>query len=286
MLLKNQERRDKQIQDDEERLGGQAERALQEQLDAEARLAQAQLERYEESERAADEQIAKNREAARSIIDLIDPTAQFVRQLEEVRRLVGEGFLTEQQGLEAEFAIQGMIDRVNGLGEAAKEADDVGRELGLTFSSAFEDAIVRGEKFRDVVKGLGQDIARILIRKTVTEPIAGGIADIFKKSGGGNILSAIGSSIGKLFGFASGGSFTVAGGGGTDSQLVAFRATPGERVTVETPAQQRGGGGTTVINQFVDISGEIRQQIANAMPTIIRAAVAQVADVRRRGVPV
>ncbi len=43
--------------------------------------------------------------------------------------------------------------------------------------------------------------------------------------------------------FASGGSFTVGGAGGTDSQMVGFKATPGERVTVETPGQQRARGG-------------------------------------------
>lgn len=41
--------------------------------------------------------------------------------------------------------------------------------------------------------------------------------------------------------FATGGSMTVGGAGGTDSKLVAFRATPGERVTVQTPEQQRKG---------------------------------------------
>jgi hypothetical protein len=38
-------------------------------------------------------------------------------------------------------------------------------------------------------------------------------------------------------GFAYGGEFTVGGVGGTDSQNVAFRATPGERVTINTPQQ-------------------------------------------------
>jgi len=63
-------------------------------------------------------------------------------------------------------------------------------------------------------------------------------------------------------GFASGGGFKVGGNGGTDSQLVGFKASPNERVTVETPAQQRyndrrtagraspqGAGGVTIINQ-------------------------------------
>jgi 23S rRNA pseudoU1915 N3-methylase RlmH len=51
-----------------------------------------------------------------------------------------------------------------------------------------------------------------------------------------------------LFGFARGGSFEVGGNGGTDSNLVAFRATKGERVTIQTPDQQRAGGGGNVIN--------------------------------------
>jgi hypothetical protein len=58
-------------------------------------------------------------------------------------------------------------------------------------------------------------------------------------------------------GYADGGSFMVGGTGGTDSQLVRFMASPDERVTVETPAQQRaarqanqarGGGGGHTIN--------------------------------------
>lgn len=47
-------------------------------------------------------------------------------------------------------------------------------------------------------------------------------------------------------GFMTGGSFTVPGNtGGSDSQMVAFRATPGERVSVATPAQVRKGDGST-----------------------------------------
>lgn len=42
-------------------------------------------------------------------------------------------------------------------------------------------------------------------------------------------------------GFATGGSFAVGGSGGVDSQMVSFRATPGERVAVSTPQQVRKG---------------------------------------------
>lgn len=40
-------------------------------------------------------------------------------------------------------------------------------------------------------------------------------------------------------GFRTGGSFVVGGSGGDDSQQVAFRATPGERVSINTPSQAR-----------------------------------------------
>jgi hypothetical protein len=42
----------------------------------------------------------------------------------------------------------------------------------MTFSSAFEDAIVGGKKLSDVLKGLHQDIIRIAVRKSITEPLA------------------------------------------------------------------------------------------------------------------
>ncbi len=78
----------------------------------------------------------------------------------------------------------------------------------------------------------------------------GWLGGVFGFGGGGSTASmaaAAGNSgalEGALLGaFASGGSFTVGGAGGTDSQTVGFKATPGERVTVETPGQQRSRGG-------------------------------------------
>lgn len=59
-------------------------------------------------------------------------------------------------------------------------------------------------------------------------------------------------------GFQNGGNFKVGGSGGTDSQLVQFRASPNETVSVKTPGQekvaqapapaQKEGGGVRIIN--------------------------------------
>lgn len=53
-------------------------------------------------------------------------------------------------------------------------------------------------------------------------------------------------------GFQHGGSFVVPGSGGPDSQLVAFRATPGERVDVSRRGE--GGGRPVQVNQTVNFS--------------------------------
>jgi hypothetical protein len=58
-------------------------------------------------------------------------------------------------------------------------------QLGLSFSSAFEDAILTGKSFSDVLKGLEQDIARIIIRSAVTAPLANAI--------GGGVQSLMGA---------------------------------------------------------------------------------------------
>jgi TP901 family phage tail tape measure protein len=49
--------------------------------------------------------------------------------------------------------------------------------------------------------------------------------------------------------FATGGGFTVGGSGGVDSQMVSFRASPGERVAVSTPTQVRKGDEANRKNQ-------------------------------------
>lgn len=67
-------------------------------------------------------------------------------------------------------------------------------------------------------------------------------------------------------GFMTGGSFTVPGAtGGPDSQMVAFRATPGERVSVATPAQVRKGdptGGGSAANAPAP---QVNQRIINVL---------------------
>lgn len=111
----------------------------------------------------------------------------------------------------AVFAAQDAFDAATQVSEAVKEADTFAKDLGLTFSSAFEDAIVSGNGLRDVLQGLEQDILRIVTRKLVTEPLGNALTDIIggfigggSGGGSGNFVTNI---LGSLFGgfFADGG---------------------------------------------------------------------------------
>lgn len=83
----------------------------------------------------------------------------------------------------------------------------------------------------------------------------GGFAGLFgglfggrTSAGGGGPFAGLAGQPG--FAFATGGSFLVGGPSGTDRTPVSFMASRGERVTVETPDQQRRGGVTVNVNNY------------------------------------
>lgn len=91
-----------------------------------------------------------------------------------------------------DIAMQILIQRYNELQDESadlKNATDhvnkSARQLGFTFSSAFEDAIISGRSLGDVLKGLLQDIQRIILRSQVTEPLGNAFSSWI---GGGNLF--------------------------------------------------------------------------------------------------
>ena len=161
---------------------------------------------------------------------------------------------------EGEGAVQSWIDKNN---MALKDQKDIAKELGLTFSSAFEDAVVGGKDLSKVLQGLAQDVARIFVRKMVTEPLAAGLGDFFKgmfgggKAGGGPVSAGMTYLIGERGPelFSPGASGTIipnhALGGGGANLTVNIIGAPSQ-----PQLQQRsdGNGGMTldVIFERVD----------------------------------
>jgi hypothetical protein len=161
---------------------------------------------------------------ARVLLESIDAQRKQKEDLEEIKQLT-EQFQTPLDRLLAKYArlnellskglrpevyargiseAQDEFDKLmNPVIEQAKKTNDIAKDLGLTFTSAFEDAIVNGGKLSDVLRGLESDIIRIITRKLVTEPLGNFLTSqlqgIFTPSGGG-IFSGLFASIGNFFG--------------------------------------------------------------------------------------
>jgi hypothetical protein len=146
-------------------------------------------------------------------------------------------------------------DATKPIETAIKDTNNVAKELGMTFSSAFEDAIVNGGKLKDVLRGLEQDILRIITRKLVTEPLANFVTN----------------AIGGLFG-----GFRAAGGGvntgrayvvGEEGPELFVPRASGTIVPADRTAAMSSGG-MSIVNHFA-ITGPVdrrtQEQISNAV---------------------
>lgn len=114
----------------------------------------------------------------------------------------------------------------------------------------------------------------------IVGPVLGGVAAAAAIAAGMAQVSAIKSQ--PLPGYAFGGDMVVGGVGGTDSQTVAFRATPGERVSITTPAQdsqrarnQSGGGGNSFNFVLPNVTNETEARASAAQIQRSLSAAAQ-----------
>ena len=222
------------------------------------------------------------------------PSGKLAKQRADMQRLA-EGFTS------GAFGDPASIEAMNAYSEAAStmlgnisegvvKVEGDFDKLGATFSSSLEDAIVNGNGLRSVIQGLGQDILRITVRKTVTEPIGNAVSGLFS-----------GFSLSKLFGFADGGVMTGAGplplrryasGGvasspqlamyGEGSVPEAFVPLPdGRRI----PVQMRGGGGGSVVVNISNVIGNVASQtdVVAGMKTVRAQIIGELSRGQRMG---
>lgn len=117
------------------------------------------------------------------------------------------------------------------------------------FSDGFSDAFASfatgaksaSDAFRSFAGSFLADIAQMITKQLALSALTGaaGAVGLGALFGGGSAAAAT-ADLGGI-GFATGGSFKVRGTGGTDSQLVGFRATPGEEVRINPPGKSGDG---------------------------------------------
>lgn len=206
--------------------------------------------------------------------------------------------LTTEQGarwLEAARASQKATQGLDAVKAAQERVAATAREAGNAFGNFAGQLISDSGNARGAVRGLLGDLINLTARKSLIEPLSDLFSDGFGKAFKINPISDGGpGGISGFPGFAHGGQFTVGGGGGTDTTPVNFMATRGERVTVETPGQQRrggGGGGNTFIFK-VDARGAdtgVEARVLSALEAVSNSiesrAISAVASDREHGGP-
>lgn len=148
--------------------------------------ARATIERMNEEQAARDLMLVEAKrlyEQTRTPIEALN-----IREA-ELNQLLSDGRITwdtyTRAVLQANDAYDQAIAKSWELTDEQKRAESFAKELGMTFSSAAEDAIVKFEGLREVLRGLEQDLLRIITRKLVTEPFADWVGGIVKGGSGG-----------------------------------------------------------------------------------------------------
>lgn len=205
---------------------------------------------------------------------------------DEKRRTLGE-FEFKKQKIEEKYEAE--LTAVRGAQDAAALETEIRKKMAEEISAIYgsmnsdyvagENAAVAvtrssaAERVR-IEQGAATAVAAVWSQANAVKAAQTGGAIMNQGSAGefvsswdanGNYVGELGTSSSSPRGYATGGSFVVGGSGGTDSQLVTFRASPDERVTIETPAQQRASNGGVTVNV----------NVANGNPQSIIAAIKQ-----------
>lgn len=114
------------------------------------------------------------------------------RQIEMFTRALNAGVITEDQFSQMVERSTEQLDRqIVQLKNRGEGVNNMGRDLGMTFSSAFEDAILKGRRFSDVLKSIAQDIARIIVRQSITAPLGNALSNAFGSLDFGRMFSGM-----------------------------------------------------------------------------------------------
>lgn len=197
----------------------------------------------------------------------------------------------DQIDQEQEQAIEDGKILLDSMNDKLRESEAFARDLGLTFTSAFEDAAISGKKLSDVIKGLGSDIARIIMRRTITDPldreitkwignsdILGWAKNLFGggRAGGGPVEA------GRMYEVTEQGPELLSAGG----RNYLMMGAQGGQVSAVGAGAGRGGG--PVFN--VDMRGasleavvRLERFVMQVHGSIERRAVGAVYDANRRG---
>lgn len=182
--------------------------------------------------------------------------------------------LTEEQ----KNKIEELANANDKLKERQQALKQLSSDLGSAIGTAFEDAVIEGKSFSDVLKALEKDLIRIILRMTVTKSLESAV--------GGAI-----SGIARALGFADGGVMTprgplplrkyATGGIANTPQMAVFGEGRMNEAYVPLPDGRTipvtldGGGGAVSYSPTIQIDARNSTLSAGEIKQIVMAAVGQ-----------
>jgi hypothetical protein len=250
-----------------------ADKSLRDYLEGAKRITDAELEFAKDVAEAwsfvpAMEEKMKRRERMENIFGS-DAEGFTTGDLEEKLQILYQSIdATQEWDIKVGQLAAGFDGDGNSLSRAINTASDFARDMGSAFTSAFEAAIIGGEKFSDVIKALGADIAKAMFQKNVSAPLNAAFSNF---------------DWGSIFG--GGGGVNMAFATGTDyvprTGLALVHA--GEAII---PAGQNQGGNTFNVDMrgaSVDAVMRLESFVARLHGSIESRSIAAVAKHRRNG---
>ena len=147
------------------------------------------------------EAITKEREALEKLTesyrDFNSPSRVFIRQIDEVNKIAASGTLgfgfaeaavsvdllttamKKNEATRVDAALNDLFgdldEEANRINESLKKQNQIFDDAGGMIAQGFEDAILSGQKLSEVIRGLGQDLLRLVFSNMITQPLAKGI---------------------------------------------------------------------------------------------------------------
>lgn len=210
---------------------------------------------------------------------IIGPQQEYIAQLQAINSLIADGSITREQAnaflveqnqsllegtIEAQQAMLTNYEQTLAQIDALRQADLISEQTAAQMKARanadlYAKQLSNASSFFGNLASLSRSENRTLAAigkaAAVTQATIDGVLAVQKAlasapppanyalaaavgvSAAANVASILSANLG----FQTGGSFVVGGQGGPDSQMVAFRATPGEKVSVARPEQVRKG---------------------------------------------
>lgn len=210
---------------------------------------------------------------------ILGPQKEFMDQLAAINSLIADGSITREQAtaylveqnqtllegtIEAQQAMLTNYEQTLTQIDALRQADLISEQTAAQLKARanadlYAKQLSGAQQFFGSLAGLSRsknrELAAIGKAAAVTQATIDGVLAVQKAlasapppvnyalaaAAGVAAAANVASILSTNLGFQTGGSFVVGGQGGPDSQMVAFRATPGEKVSVARPEQVRKG---------------------------------------------